>query len=98
MVIFCSHTFTDGLPGAERSDPELIQIDTARITGSNFRTLTRSIAFSPKTRSESACILAQGTVERQGVGGRGSGTRKLTEDSDIKGHKGFDIGIAQAIR
>jgi hypothetical protein len=39
---------TDGLPGAESSDPEFIQIDTARMTGSDFRTLTWSIAISPK--------------------------------------------------
>jgi hypothetical protein len=33
--------------GLERSDPELIQTDAARIAGSDFRTLTWSIACSP---------------------------------------------------
>src|ERR1022692_4003990 len=65
MVIFSSHTLTDGLPGADSRDPEFIQINTARIAGSALKTLTWSIAFL-QTGSESACILTQGAAGEQG--------------------------------
>src|SRR5579863_2953438 len=65
MVIFSSHTLTGGLPGAERSDPEFIQMDRTRTAGNNFRTLTWSIHVL-QMGSESACILTQGAAKQQG--------------------------------